>query len=147
LIVRAPGTANGARWLDNSHLNSRMQFGSMQGHTVILQAVRKLEEAAIRITERNAVSVDQIDVVIPHQANANLLRALARRLSISEERIVVNLDRFGNTSGASAFFALWQAHHQRRFRPGSFVLILAFGAGFTWGAALLRTCNSSMKPR
>jgi 3-oxoacyl-[acyl-carrier-protein] synthase-3 len=141
LIVRAPGTANGARWLDADQLAAGWHHGSMQGRTLILQAVRKLSDAALRITERNCVSLDGIDLVIPHQANANLLRALAKKLSISEERIVTNLDRFGNTSGASAFLALWQAHLEHRFRPGSYALVLAFGAGFTWGAALCRVCT------
>jgi 3-oxoacyl-[acyl-carrier-protein] synthase-3 len=143
LIVQAPGTANGARWLDAEQLAAGWHHGSMQGRTVILQAVRKLSDAALRITERNCVSLDEIDVVIPHQANANLLRALAKKLPIAEERIVTNLDRFGNTSCASAFLSLWQAHREHRFRSGSYALVLAFGAGFTWGAALCRVCSAA----
>ncbi len=136
LIVRAPGTANGARWLDESRLDSRMHYGSMQGRNVILQAVRKLSDAADRILVRNGLSPNEVDLVIPHQANANLLAALARKLSIDTDRVVMNVDRLGNTSGASAFLALSQAHREGRIRPGSRLLILAFGAGFTWGAAL-----------
>lgn len=138
LIVRAPGTANGARWLDAAQLATGCCCGSMQGRTVILQAVRKLANVAICIAKRNGVALDEIDVLIPHQANANLLRALAKKLSIPDERVVSNLEYFGNTSSASAFLALWQAQREGRFRPGSYVLILAFGAGFTWGAALCR---------
>ncbi|HEY3139102.1 MAG TPA: ketoacyl-ACP synthase III, partial [Blastocatellia bacterium] len=138
LIVRAPGTANGARWFDAEQLATGLHYGSMQGRSVILQAVRKLADAAIRITERNGISLDEIDVVIPHQANANLLCSLAKKLSISEERIVSNLERFGNTSSASAFLTLWQASREQRFHAGSYALILAFGAGFTWGSALCR---------
>src|SRR5713226_7390146 len=100
LIVRAPGTANGARWLDAEQLAAGWHHGSMQGRTVIVQAVRKLADAALRIAERNGISLDEIDVVIPHQANANLLRSMAKQLSISEERVVTNVDRFGNTSCA-----------------------------------------------
>lgn len=132
LIVRAPGTANGARWFDET----QSQFGTMNGRTVILQAVRKLSEAAQEITARNGLALEQIDVVVPHQANLNLLHALGKRLAISTERIVVNVDRYGNTSGASAFLALQQAQAEKRFRAGAYVLVLAFGAGFTWGAAL-----------
>lgn len=137
LIVRAPGTANGARWFDETPA----LFGAMNGRTVILQAVRKLSEAAFEITARNGLTLEQIDAVVPHQANLNLLHALGKRLSISTERIVVNVDRYGNTSGASAFLALEQAHHERRFRAGAYVLVLAFGAGFTWGAALCQVCE------
>ncbi|HKG22937.1 MAG TPA: 3-oxoacyl-[acyl-carrier-protein] synthase III C-terminal domain-containing protein, partial [Blastocatellia bacterium] len=138
LMVRAPGTANGARWLDESHAASKLQYGRMQGRTVILQAVRKLADASARVLERNDVTLDQVGVLIPHQANRNLLAALAKRLAVPEERIIMNVDRFGNTSGASAFIALWQAVKEERLVPGSFALILAFGAGFTWGAALCR---------
>jgi 3-oxoacyl-[acyl-carrier-protein] synthase-3 len=136
LIVRAPGTANDARWLDESHIDSRLHCGSMQGRTVILQAVRKLADAALRILVRNGLSPDQVDLIIPHQANANLLAALARKLSVNSDRVVINVDRLANTSGASAFLALSQAHDEGRIKPGSRLLILAFGAGFTWGAAL-----------
>ena len=136
LIVRAPGTANGARWLDQSHLDSHMHYGSMLGRNVILQAVRKLSDAAERILVRNGLSSNQIDLVVPHQANANLLAALARKLCIATDRVVVNVNRLGNTSGASAFLALSQAYREGQVRSGSRLLILAFGAGFTWGAAL-----------
>ena len=136
LIVRAPGTANGSRWLDAEQLAAGWHHGSMQGRTVILQAVRKLSDAVDRILIRNGLSHDQVALVIPHQANANLLVALARKLCIGRDRVVMNVDRLGNTSCASAFLALSQAHSEGRIRPGSRLLILAFGAGFTWGAAL-----------
>jgi len=138
LTVRAPGTANGPRWFDAEQRAERLHHPAMNGRSVILHAVRKLADAAIEVTTRNGVSLDQIDLIIPHQANANLLRSLGNRLKVSEERIVVNVDRYGNTSGASAFLALWQAQRERRLRPGSHALILAFAAGFTWGAALCR---------
>ena len=138
LIVRAPGTANGARWFDSGQLFEGLHFGSMNGRNVILHAVRKLAEAALEITERNGLGLDEIDLVIPHQANGNLLAALSRKLSFSPERVISNVGRFGNTGGASAFIALWQAFQEKRLRPGAAVLIVAFGAGFTWGAALCR---------
>ncbi|HKS41752.1 MAG TPA: ketoacyl-ACP synthase III [Blastocatellia bacterium] len=143
LIVRAPGTANGARWICAEQIASGLHYGAMQGRSVILQAVRKLAEAAARILERNNISLEQVGVVIPHQANLNLIRALGKKLGVTDEKIVTNLDRFGNTSGASAFLALWQAVREGRFSPDSYALILAFGAGFTWGAALCRVCDAS----
>lgn len=143
LIVRAPGTANGARWLDESHIDSRMHHGSMRGRNVILHAVRKLSDAADRILVRNGLSPNEVDLIIPHQANANLLAALARKLCIATDRVVMNVDRLGNTSGASAFLALSQAHREGKIRPGSRLLILAFGAGFTWGAALASAVEGS----
>jgi 3-oxoacyl-[acyl-carrier-protein] synthase-3 len=141
LIVRAPGTANGARWIDREHIESGLHRGQMNGRSVILHAVRKLADAAVEVVERNGISIDEIDLIVPHQANANLLGLLAKKLSVGEEKIVTNIDRFGNTSGASAFLALWQARSERRLKPDSRVLIMAFGAGFTWGAALGRVCR------
>lgn len=133
LCVRAPGTAHGPSWQAD---DPALHHGAMNGRTVILQAVRKLSDAALTITARHGLTPAQIDVVVPHQANLNLLQALGKRLNLPAERLVVNLDRYGNTSGASAFLALHQAHCEKRFRAGAYVLLLAFGAGFTWGAAL-----------
>ncbi len=134
LGVRAPGTGNGARWLDDE---PSLFLPKMNGRTVILHAVRKLADAAREILARNQLSLDQIDWIVPHQANLNLLRALGKKLEVNEDRIVVNLDRYGNTSGASAFLALHDA--QALLKPGARILVVAFGAGFTWGAALLTT--------
>jgi 3-oxoacyl-[acyl-carrier-protein] synthase III len=142
LIVRVPGTANGARWFDAEQFNAGLHHGAMQGRNVILQAVRKMSDAAMRLIARNHLSLDDIAVVIPHQANLNLLRALGKRLGIADEKIIVNLDRYGNTSGASAFLALWQAAREGRLQREGYALIVAFGAGFTWGAALCRVSNA-----
>ncbi len=142
LMVRSPGTANGARWFDKEQFENRLHTCSMQGRSVILHAVRKLADAANLITKRNGISIEEIDLIVPHQANANLLRSLANRLAVAPERVITNVDRYGNTSGASAFLALWQASREGRLRPGGRVLILAFGAGFTWGAALCRVCKA-----
>ncbi len=136
LAVRAPGTANGARWWSED-LDARSK-PFLDGRTVILHAVRRLADAATRICERNGVRLSDVDLVVPHQANGNLLRTLATRLHVDPERVVTNLDRYGNTGGASAFLALDEAWHPRRPEPGRLVLVLAFGAGFTWGAGLLR---------
>jgi 3-oxoacyl-[acyl-carrier-protein] synthase III len=138
LVVRAPGSANGRHWLVPDFLSSGRCYPSMNGRSVILHAVRKLAAAAEEITSRNGVAAHEVDVIVPHQANANLLRSLAARLSVPAARIVVHVDRYGNTSGVSAFLALDGARAEGRVRAGSWVLILAFGAGFTWGAALCR---------
>lgn len=134
LCVRAPGTANGPRWFDEN----QTPFGFMNGRTVILQAVRKLSEAALTLTARHQLTPEQIEVIVPHQANLNLLQTLGKRLNLAPERVVVNVDRYGNTSGASVYLALEQAQREGRLTPGAHVLLLAFGAGFTWGAALCR---------
>jgi 3-oxoacyl-[acyl-carrier-protein] synthase-3 len=140
LLVRAPGTANGARWLDAEQVAANLHCASMNGRTVILQAVKRLSDAALEILSRNDVAMSEVSAVIPHQANANLLRALGNKLLIPQDRVVINVDRYGNTGSASAFLALWEAQRTRQLQEGSYALILAFGAGFTWGAALCRVC-------
>ncbi len=90
-MVLVPGAAVGARWFDET----QTPFGAMNGRTVILQAVRKLSEAALEITARNNLTLEQIDVVAPHQAKLNQLQALGQRLGLSMERLVVNVGRFG----------------------------------------------------
>jgi 3-oxoacyl-[acyl-carrier-protein] synthase-3 len=142
LMIKSPGTANGPRWLDMNQPGSGAHFGSMNGRNVILQAVRKMSEAATDILRRNHLSTDEVDLVIPHQANANLLKALSKKLGISDDRIVVNIDYLGNTSSAAAFLALWQAYQDQRLRADMNVMILAFGSGFTWGAALCKVCQA-----
>ncbi|HEX4947548.1 MAG TPA: ketoacyl-ACP synthase III [Blastocatellia bacterium] len=132
LGVRAPGTGNGAHWRE---ADPALFLPNMNGRTVILHAVRKLTEAALALLDRHQLSLGQIDWIVPHQANLHLLRALGKKLEVREDRIIVNLGRYGNTSGASAFLALHDARPW--LQPGQRVLVLAFGAGFTWGAALL----------
>jgi 3-oxoacyl-[acyl-carrier-protein] synthase III len=137
LCVRAPGTANGRRWMDAEQRMDGLHRPVMNGRSVILHAVRKLADAAGEITARHRLTPADVDLIVPHQANANLLRQVSKRLGVDEGRVVTNVELYGNTSGASAFIALDQARRERRLQPGARVLVLAFGAGFTWGAALL----------
>lgn len=109
----------------------------MDGRTVILQASRKLPGAIRDVLERNGLAPDDVDLFVLHQANLNLLRAVGRSLGVSEEKVFVNLDRYGNTSAASVLIALSEALEERRLDAGSRVVLGAFGAGFSWGAALL----------
>lgn len=141
LLVRAPGTGNGAHWIDADQITANLHYGAMNGRTVIMQAVKKMTDAATEILARNQVSLHQVSALIPHQANANLLRVLSNRLQFPQERVICNIDRYGNTSGASAFLALWQAQREQRLEIHSYALILTFGAGFTWGAALCKVCD------
>ncbi|MFN0121880.1 MAG: 3-oxoacyl-ACP synthase III family protein, partial [Blastocatellia bacterium] len=111
----------------------------MNGRAVILHAVRKMCDAAGLVMRRNEITPEQIALVVPHQANANLLRALGTQMGMPADRIVSTVAQTGNTSGASAFIALAEAKRTGRLQalaPGDHVLLPAFGAGFSWGAAL-----------
>jgi len=111
---------------------------TMNGKEVFKIAVRSMEEISRQALDEAGVSIDDVSLVIPHQANRRIIVALAERLGISMEKVIVNLDRYGNTSAASVPVALDEANRQGRIRPGDILLLNAFGAGFAWGAAVIR---------
>ena len=109
----------------------------MQGREVFKQAVRSLSAVCSELLEDNDLTLEDIDLFIPHQANLRIIEAVGDRLKLGSEKIFVNLDEYGNTSAASIPLGIGDACAQGRIRPGSRVLLSAFGGGFTWGAALL----------
>lgn len=111
---------------------------TMNGKEVFKVAVRSMEDISRAALDQAGVSIDQVSLVIPHQANRRIIVALAERLGVPLEKVVVNLDKYGNTSAASVPVALDEAKRQGRIRPGDIVLMNAFGAGFAWGAAVVR---------
>ena len=88
--------------------------------------------------ERNGYTLDDIDVLVPHQANLRIIEAVGERLGMGEDRVFVNIQDYGNTSAASIPLALNDAWRAGVFKPGMLALLTTFGGGFTWGAALLR---------
>jgi 3-oxoacyl-[acyl-carrier-protein] synthase III len=110
----------------------------MKGREVFKFAVREMEDAARNILEQYGVSADEIACVIPHQANLRIIDAIALYLKIPVERFFINLDRFGNTSAASIPLAIDEARRLGRIKPGDTTLLVAFGAGLTYGSALVR---------
>lgn len=113
-------------------------FIKMKGREVFKVAVREMEDAVQEILEQHSLTADHISYVIPHQANLRIIEALSKSLKVPLDRVVVNVDRYGNTSGASIPLALDEARRQGRVRPGNTTLLVAFGAGLTYGAALVR---------
>jgi 3-oxoacyl-[acyl-carrier-protein] synthase III len=113
-------------------------FLRMQGKEVFRHAVRDMAEAARVMLDRNGIGMDDIDLFVPHQANGRIISAVADQLGFPMEKVFSNLHETGNTSGASIPIALAEAQSQGLLRPGSRILLTAFGAGFTWGSALLR---------
>ncbi len=110
----------------------------MKGKEVFKLAVRAMDEAARDILEQHGVRADQISLVIPHQANLRIIEAISQYLELPMERFFVNVDRYGNTSAASIPIALDEARRAGRIKPGDLTLLVAFGAGLTYGSALLR---------
>jgi 3-oxoacyl-[acyl-carrier-protein] synthase-3 len=110
----------------------------MKGKEVFKLAVRAMEDVARELLEQQGVSGDQIDCIIPHQANQRIIDSIAQYLKLPLDRFFINLDRYGNTSAASIPIALHEARMQGRVQPGQLVLMVAFGAGLTYGGALVR---------
>jgi len=111
---------------------------TMNGKEVFKVAVRSMEEISREALDEAGVGVDEVSLIIPHQANLRIITALAERLSVPMSKVMVNLDRYGNTSAASVPVALDEARREGRIRHGDIVLLNAFGAGFAWGAAVIR---------
>ena len=116
----------------------RSHFLKMQGREVFKAAVRAMAESCDEAIQRAGVTADQIDLLVPHQANIRIIEATAKHAAMPMDRVMVNVDRFGNTSSASIPIALDEAEQAGRIGPGSLVLLVAFGAGFTWASAVVR---------
>ena len=119
-------------------LNERSQFIRMNGREVFKHAVRSMSDAAARALDGARLTGADIDLMIPHQANIRIIEATAKHANIPMEKVYVNVDRYGNTSAASIPIALDEAIECGRIKEGSIVLLVAFGAGFTWGAMVVR---------
>jgi 3-oxoacyl-[acyl-carrier-protein] synthase-3 len=101
-------------------------------------AVRIVEEASLEVLKKAQKTVDDVKLFIPHQANIRIIQSAAKRLGIPEEKVFVNVEKYGNTSSASIPIALDEASRSGRIREGDIVLLVGFGAGLTWGAVLIQ---------
>jgi 3-oxoacyl-[acyl-carrier-protein] synthase-3 len=129
--TRAPFTLEGAQRRDHKKV-------VMKGREVFREAVSRMGAAAKEVLAQAGATVDDIKLVIPHQANLRIINAVQKALAVPDEKMHVNIQDYGNTGSASVPLALWEARNQGRIDPGDLVLLTAFGAGFHWAAALLR---------
>lgn len=136
LLCRPSGGA--ARPFSEEVLADRSQYVRMNGREVFKNAVRSMSEAATRALDSAKLTGADIDLMIPHQANIRIIEATAKHANISMDKVYVNVDRFGNTSAASVPIALDEAIEKGVVGEGSTVLLVAFGAGFTWGSMVVR---------
>jgi len=134
LGVRSPGVA-----FENPGAEDYLP--RMDGRTVITHALRSLEQIILELLSRNALSNNDVEWVVPHQANANLFRELARRLDYPLDRIVSVIEETGNTSSASMGLALDHLRRTNTLSEGALIVLPAFAAGFSWGAALLQAVH------
>ena len=131
--------AGGSR-LPASHetVDQRLHYVHQDGAAVFKFAVRKTGEISRRILERNGLQASDVDLFVSHQANRRIIMAAAEQLGLPEEKVVINIDRFGNTTGATIPLAMADALADGRLKKGDLVLLASVGAGFTVGAVLLR---------
>ncbi|UCD19671.1 MAG: ketoacyl-ACP synthase III [candidate division WOR-3 bacterium] len=119
-------------------VEKRLHVIKMQGNEVFKLAVRAMSDAAVKTLRAANVSPSEVKLLIPHQANIRIIEASAKRLHMPMDKVLVNLDRYGNTSTASIPLALDEAVKTGRIDRGDIVLMIAFGAGFTWGGVLFK---------
>ena len=137
----ADGAGGANLWLPGSgsrHFDDPDKYVKMNGREVFKFATRILVQSAEALLAACEVSIDDVDVYIPHQANMRIIDHATRKLGVPSECVVINVDRYGNTSSGSIPLALADAAADGRLRPGALVLMTGMGAGLTWGSALMR---------
>jgi 3-oxoacyl-[acyl-carrier-protein] synthase III len=146
-FIRSDGTLAELLWrpaggltipFDIAVLDEKSHLVKMAGGEVFKAAVRSMAEAADQALMRAGLTGDDIDILIPHQANIRIIEATAKYAKIPMEKVFVNVDRYGNMSSATVPIALDEAVEQGRIKKGDNILIVAFGAGFTWGSSVIR---------
>ncbi len=135
LIMPARGVAVE---LTEDVIKKKLHFAKMKGNEVFKIAVREMGNVAAEVLSDLSISADNIDWVIPHQANIRIIQALAKRIGIPMDKVIVNLHKYGNTSAASIPIALGEALEEGKIKRGDMLLLVAFGAGLTWGAMVLK---------
>ena len=124
--------------LTQAVLDERSSYVKMAGREVFKHAVRSMADACDRALDAAKLTGQDIDILIPHQANVRIIEATAKHANIPMDKVYVNVDRYGNTSSASIPIALDEAIERGRVKEGTTVLFVAFGAGFTWGSMVVR---------
>ena len=133
LCLKAGGSVAPPSYFTFEH---RMHYLHQEGRTVFKCAVTNMSDASALVAERNGLNKDNIDWVVPHQANIRIIEAVAKRLEMPMEKVMTNIHHLGNTSAGTLPLALWE--YEKQLHKGDNILFTVFGAGFTWGAAYLK---------
>ena len=136
-LLHIPG--GGSRYpVSKDSLDKRLHYIKMKGNETFKVAVRTLEDLVLRILKDNKLDPSQLSLLIPHQANLRIIQATADRLGLPMDKVLINLDKYGNTSAASIPIALDEAVMTGRIKDGDYILLEAFGGGLTWASALIK---------
>jgi len=139
LYTAAPGSGLGrAEHITHDDIDQGRVHFRMDGKTVFENGVARMSDALFESLEANQLALDQVDVLVPHQANLRMLEAIIAKTRFPKEKVFVNVEKYGNIASASLPIALSEARSCGMIRPGSMVQLVAFGSGFVWGSALLR---------
>jgi 3-oxoacyl-[acyl-carrier-protein] synthase III len=136
-LIHVPGGGSRNK-TSKETIDNKLHYIKMKGNETFKVAVRTLEELVVRTLEENNMDSSQLSLLIPHQANMRIIQATAERLKLPFEKVVINLDKYGNTSAASIPIALDEAVVSGRVAEGDYLLLEAFGGGLTWASALIK---------
>jgi 3-oxoacyl-[acyl-carrier-protein] synthase-3 len=136
-LLYMPG--GGSRCPASHHsVDTRLHHLRMEGKEVFKSAVGAMQTAAEEVLRRCGLTIEDIDCIIPHQANVRIIESIAERINAPKEKLFINLDKYGNTSAASVIVALDEAVRSGRVKRGDLLLLVVFGAGFTWAASVIQ---------
>ncbi len=133
LQMKAGGSANPT---SAETLEKREHYIYQEGQAVFKHAVSNMSDVSAQIMEKNNLTKDDVAWLIPHQANLRIIDAVAKRTGVEHDKIIINIERYGNTSAASIPLCIWES--ESKFKKGDNIILTAFGAGFTWGAVYLK---------
>lgn len=137
LFLEDPGSIKPKR-ITKEYIDNGTVYPFMNGKFVFKHAIQKFPAAIAEALESTGLSLDDVDLIIPHQANKRITEAIQARLNLPDEKVYSNIQRYGNTTAASIPIALREAWEDGLIKEGSLVCLAAFGSGFTWGANLIR---------
>mgnify|MGYP001320582926 FL=1 len=140
LIVPAGGSRNPA---STETVLNRKHFIKQDGKTVFKYAVKGMADVSKKILTKNNLTGDDISLFIPHQANKRIIDAAAERCGINNDKVLINIDKYGNTTAGTIPIAMNEALENKKIQDGDFILLSSFGAGFTWGSMLIKWVSSS----
>ncbi len=135
LIIEAGGSACP---ISIDQIEQRRHYIQMEGNKVFKLAVSSMVRASKEVLRRAGLTIDDVTWLLPHQANLRIMKAVARGLKLPEEQVYINVDRYGNMSGATVPIGLAEMDHNGVLKPGDLLLMVAFGGGLTWAASLIR---------
>jgi len=135
LMLPGGGTLHPA---DEKTVKEKLHYIYMKGNEVFKHAVKRMGEAAVEALRKAGLTKEQVDYLIPHQANLRIIEATGERLGLTKDQVVVNVNRYGNMSVATIPVALYELENEGQLKPGQIIAMVAFGAGFTWASAIYR---------